>query len=472
MRTILTWLKWSVGFVSCFALAPSAGAESPFVAIFDGRTLDQWEAADPSFWSVEDGAITGRITPEHPGTTNQYLVWTGGELADFELKLKSRLRGDGAINNGFQFRSRLLPDHDVCGFQMDNNLDTPWLVRLYDEYGRHTLAMRGERALYDTDGTRRVETLADPATPPWFRLEDWHEYHLICDGPKITLHVDGRLAAEVVDQDPRRHESQGILALQLHSGPPTLVQFKDIQLAIHKPADPSPPVTKDRPEVALHPLRESALAWWPLDVGGHGSKPGLTHEPQFERIELNVGVAGKGAMEGTRVVVLDGAYFHSEPSLPVAGDQLTVYLRLRSPSGEWDAGLIGKRHNDERGFFEIRATDLPATLGSDICFEVETDQQRVTVGFPVSEIEADAWHGFVGRYDGHTVTLFCDGRPVATQACVGKLLPNRGPLLIGATRDGETVIRHFHGEMQEAALWNRALTDEELGILHPSANAP
>jgi len=30
-----------------------------------------------------------------------------GELADFELKLKSRVRGEGAINNGFQFRSKL-----------------------------------------------------------------------------------------------------------------------------------------------------------------------------------------------------------------------------------------------------------------------------------------------------------------------------------------------------------------------------
>jgi hypothetical protein len=111
------------------ALAPA----SEFESIFDGRSLAGWETPDLSYWSVEEGAITGRITREHPCATNQYLVWTGGELADFELKLTSRLYGEGGINGGFQFRSRLLPDHDAGGYQMDNNLKTPWLARLYDE---------------------------------------------------------------------------------------------------------------------------------------------------------------------------------------------------------------------------------------------------------------------------------------------------------------------------------------------------
>src|SRR6185436_12419780 len=118
---------------SCLLIAAAwAGDDAGFQPLFDGHSLAEWETPQPGYWSVEEGAIVGRITMEHPCATNQYLVWNGGELADFELKLKSRLNGEGGINNGFQFRSRLLPDNDVCGYQMDNNLKTPWLARLYD----------------------------------------------------------------------------------------------------------------------------------------------------------------------------------------------------------------------------------------------------------------------------------------------------------------------------------------------------
>jgi hypothetical protein len=249
--------------VTSIARTWAVSDEAGFEPIFDGRSLRGWETPNPSYWTVEDGALTGRITKEHPCPTNQYLVWTGRELADFELKLKSRINGDGAINNGFQFRSRLLPDHDICGYQVDNNLQTSWLVRLYDEYGRHTLAMRGERTQFDATGARRTTKLdgASEAAAAWFRLEDWHEYHLTCVGSKITLRVNDRLAAEVDDEDLRRQELEGVLALQLHSGPPTLAQFKDLRLKILKPPEKrrTPAPTKaDKRRTAL--LRQS-LAW-------------------------------------------------------------------------------------------------------------------------------------------------------------------------------------------------------------------
>lgn len=216
----------------CAAGPPDEG----FQSLFNGRTLDGWKAADMSHWSVEDGAITGRIAPDLPLKENLYLIWQGGELADFELKLKSRVFGSKGINNGFQFRSRELPNHDVAGYQMDNNLDTDWLVRLYDEHGRHTLAWRGQRTVFDAAGQAHHTDLPEAKGPAWFKLEEWHEYHLICRGPKLTLFVNGRLAAEVVDNDPKQQDFRGILALQLHTGPPTTVQFKDIRLKVLKPA--------------------------------------------------------------------------------------------------------------------------------------------------------------------------------------------------------------------------------------------
>ena len=223
--------------------------EEGFRPIFDGKSLDGWEAVDKSYWSIRDGAITGTITRDHPLVDNRYLAWKGaadapgGQLGDFELKLKSRVRGEGAINNGFQFRSRVMDNGwDVAGYQVDNNLNvggiSPWLVRLYDEHGRHDLALRGQRTTFGEDGKPTHEPIKEAAGEPWFKLEDWHEYHLACVGNRITLKVDGRLAAEVIDNDPRHFDPAGILALQLHSGPPTVAQFKDVRLKVLKPAEP------------------------------------------------------------------------------------------------------------------------------------------------------------------------------------------------------------------------------------------
>ena len=234
--------------VALVAAAPPAD-ERGFVSIFDGKTLDGWETIDPSYWSVKEGAIAAVITKDHPLKDNRYLVWKGdarlgapgGRLGDFELKLKSRVRGDGAINNGFQFRSRVMDNGwDVAGYQVDNNLNvggvSPWLVRLYDEHGRHDLALRGQRTTFDEGGKPTHEKIAEAAGEPWFKLEEWHEYHLTCVGNRITLKVDGRLAAEVIDHDPKQFDAAGILALQLHSGPPTVAEFKDVRLKVLKPA--------------------------------------------------------------------------------------------------------------------------------------------------------------------------------------------------------------------------------------------
>jgi len=87
------------------------------------------------------------------------------------------------------------------------------------------------------------------------------------------------------------------------------------------------------------------------------------------------------------------------------------------------------------------------------------------VSFPVSQIEAAAWHDLVGRYDGKTLEIFCDGRRMAGKPWSGTMQKNREPLLIGAETDSGKVLRHFHGEMEAAALWPRALTAEEVELL-------
>ena len=89
-------LRWVVILVVVLvvgglAIVPAhavAAAEAEFKKLFDGKTLDGWKAADMSYWSVEDGAITGKITEEHPLKENLYLIWQGGELARLRTEVE------------------------------------------------------------------------------------------------------------------------------------------------------------------------------------------------------------------------------------------------------------------------------------------------------------------------------------------------------------------------------------------------
>jgi len=461
----LTRIQMSRSLAFLLLSVTAAAGEAGFKSLFDGKTLNGWETPDLSYWSVEDEAITGKITPEHPCTVNQYLVWQGGDLADFELKLKSRLRGEGGINNGFQFRSRLLPDHDIAGYQVDNNLQTDWLVRLYDEFGRHTLAWRGQRTVFDESGKATHSDIAGAKGPAWFQLGDWHEYHLICEGPRLTLMVDGRLAAEVIDNDPRRSDPAGVLGLQLHSGPPTVVQFKDIRVKIIKPASAT---GRERPKAdpARKALLGQALGWWDLGAGGHGAARTLAYRGSLDHGELDVLADGPGAIPNARVAGLSGGWFDAGQTLGAGGNAVTVFLRARDPKGRWQYGLLAKRGGPDSANFNLFSADLEGTPGPDIGFEVRTERGLVTVSFPVSAIDATAWHDLAGRYDGEQIEILCDGKIMARKPWKGgRLLMNEDPLLIGAETDSRKAVRQFQGELEEAAVWTWALSDAEMAVL-------
>ena len=445
--------------VSCTALRHNA--VDGFVPLFDGRTLSGWQGQDQSFWSVENGAITGTISPEHSPKLNQYLIWQGGMLDDFELKVTFRMISTNSpmVNSGFQFRSRRLPNGDVGGYQVDNNYCQPWKARLYDEFGRHDLALQGERTVFDAVGTKRTEKLAMEPAADDFRLDQWHEYHLIAQGRHLLLRVNGKLIAEVTDNDDDNFDAMGLLAMQLHTGPPMKVQFKDIRLKRLTPAH--------KPTAREALIAEASLGW----QFGHRLNG---HQPPLKaagNITPGMPAEGLGAHTGSKVAKFDHAYFDlqrdlNQPKLwSIPGMALTVYLRARVPDGSWNSALIAKRGNHDILNFCMFSGDLPETPGPDIGFEVHTSQGFVMVSFPVSQVDASGWLDLVGCYDGNTITLRCNGRVMAQKPWSGALTANNEPIFIGAASfDGESRL-FFTGEMEEAAIWSRVLNDEELGEL-------
>lgn len=202
-----------------------------FESIFDGRTLSGWKAHDASYWSVRDGAITGESTPEHPCTSNQFMVWQGGELSDFELKLKFRAKGNGE-NSGVQFRSEFRDDGLAVGYQADIYHQGDYLGGVCDELhsrdGHELLAANGSRTVIDEDGNRTRTKLGPPAEMRPY--DEWNDYHIVAKGHHITLSINGQVSTELVDQEQGHFDLSGHLGLQLRSGEPMIVQFKDIYL--------------------------------------------------------------------------------------------------------------------------------------------------------------------------------------------------------------------------------------------------
>jgi hypothetical protein len=60
--------------------------------------------------------------------------------------------------------------------------------------------------------------------------DGWNHYEIRAKGDTIRLFINGILTAEVQDLQEAERELAGVLALQLHSGPPMKIQFKDVVL--------------------------------------------------------------------------------------------------------------------------------------------------------------------------------------------------------------------------------------------------
>lgn len=205
--------------------------------LFNGRNLSGW-SGDLTWWAVEDGALTAESTPEKLCEKSNYLTWTGGKPADFQFDCDFKLSEDG--NSGIQIRSESRPNFDTYGYQADMTGNGDLIGYVY--HHKHKLvAERGEKVILSPDGTRTATRFADKETLlGHFKKEDWNHYRIVCNGRKITLFLNGVLMCEITDLSETGSVDQGIIALQMHRGPPMKVQFRNITLKeIHPDEQPA-----------------------------------------------------------------------------------------------------------------------------------------------------------------------------------------------------------------------------------------
>lgn len=219
----------------CGPVLATAADDAGFESIFDGKTLKNWDG-DPKFWSVSDGAITGQTTAENPTKGNTFIIWRGGEVADFELKLEYKIING---NSGIQYRSFEVENNPwvVGGYQADFEAGKTYSGILYGERFRGILANRGQKTVIGADHKPKVVgTVGDSAEiQSKIKHEDWNSYHIVARGNHFVHRINGVVTAECTDEDTEMRRSSGILALQLHAGPAMKVQFRDIRLKTLKP---------------------------------------------------------------------------------------------------------------------------------------------------------------------------------------------------------------------------------------------
>jgi hypothetical protein len=156
-------------------------------------------------WAVENGEIVGKSAT---GLKRNTFLKSHVAVENFKLSLKVKLTPNKE-NSGIQFRSLPLPNGEMRGPQAD--IGANWWGKLYEEEGRGLLTKDGGEKFVKPD--------------------EWNDYVIEAVGARVKIWINGNLCTDYEDDMLAR---RGIVGLQLHSGGPLEVRFKELKLEVLK----------------------------------------------------------------------------------------------------------------------------------------------------------------------------------------------------------------------------------------------
>ena len=183
-------------------------AKSGWVRLFNGKDLTGWKNNGEERWVVEDGAILGESTHNKYG----YLT-TEKTYRDFNLRL--RFKGEKGGNSGVFVRARIIgidPTHgpDIEGMQ----------VEVDPNVGNHT------GGLYESGGRGWVIQPTAEGERALKPIGQWNDLEISVRGNHIVTHLNGVRIVDYTDSAPKF--TDGVIALQIHTGGGVRVRWKDI----------------------------------------------------------------------------------------------------------------------------------------------------------------------------------------------------------------------------------------------------
>lgn len=221
----------ALGFVPAFTVCEQVNAQTAdaepkaeYQILFNGKDLSGWKGLN-SFWSVRDGILVGQSTAENPVTSNTFLVWQGGEVADFEFKCLVRFEGN---NSGVQYRSELADEAQLAlrGYQADLHPKADYMGMMYGEKtGRGIIATGGQRVMIERDGKPKVTDQLQPLDG--VQTDRWNELRIVAVGNRMVHQINGVTTVDVTDNHSDAR-STGLLGLQLHQGPAMKAEFRNL----------------------------------------------------------------------------------------------------------------------------------------------------------------------------------------------------------------------------------------------------
>ncbi len=223
------WILAALALCSTTSIAFAQEATKSTQALFDGETLDGWKGRE-DLWKVEDGAIVGTSTKENPLKGNTFLIYDGPLPGNFELTAQFLIEGG---NSGIQYRSKVLDEKEfvVGGYQADIDSALQFAGINYEERGRGILALRGEKVVIAANGEKSKESFGDAGEiGKVIKAKQWNDYRVVADGNHLQHFINDQLTSDVLDQQADKAATGGVIALQLHAGPPMVVRFKNIQI--------------------------------------------------------------------------------------------------------------------------------------------------------------------------------------------------------------------------------------------------
>lgn len=194
-------------FALLLALICSGSASAQNVAkwqsLFNGKDLSGWNEIGNESWTVVDGAIYGEGISKEYG----YLA-TEKKYTDFHLSLRYKCEASG--NSGVYFHTEFEPGTATVTKGRQIEIDRT--------VGHHTGGVYGDGKGWIVWPAAEFETVLRP--------NDWNEMLIKVEGNHYVVYLNG---IQMLDYTyPSPDATEGVIALQLHSGGQGRMRFKDI----------------------------------------------------------------------------------------------------------------------------------------------------------------------------------------------------------------------------------------------------
>jgi hypothetical protein len=199
----------AIGLLVALTLTGQAATRDGWLPLFNGKDLAGWKKNGDEKWVVENGTILCESTANKYG----YLT-TEKTYRDFDLKLK--FKGEAEGNSGLFLRARITgidPEHgpDIEGMQ----------VEVDPGAGKHT------GGLYESGGRGWV-IMPTPEGERALKPGDWNNLEASVSGNHFVVRLNGVQVTDYTDSSPKF--TDGIIALQIHTGGGVKMRWKDIYI--------------------------------------------------------------------------------------------------------------------------------------------------------------------------------------------------------------------------------------------------